>query len=282
MKSLLIIVSKFYYLNPRWLYLLVTLVLLIPLIFHVPMPQNTPSQCSIGLYETVGECPSDKVILIDSSWDLGSKPECMSVLEAFATDLCKRGYKFIVIGTSPYAPTFAMEIITPIAEKAEYVYGKDWVHLGYLQPPANNFEMLVDSFCRDIHDTRPVDINNTPVGDIPLMKNVKTSDDIHMVFAINYCPPEAWFSIGKAQFGLLTGFGSAAMMATYYQVFFDSEQLCGLLTGNLGAYQYETLTNEPGMGTKVMMSFAFGHCFIIFAVLFGNIGFWAAKKLRRM
>ena len=77
-------------------------------------------------------------------------------------------------------------------------------------------------------------------------------------------------------------FGSAAMMATYYQVFFDSEQLCGLLTGNLGAYQYETMTKEPGMGTKVMMSFAFGHCFIIFAVLFGNIGYWAAKKLRRM
>jgi hypothetical protein len=180
-----------------------------------------------------------------------------------------------------YAPTFANQVIQPIAEKTGYVYGRDWVNLGYIKPPADNPALLIDAFCRDIYKTRPVDFYGTSVADIPLMQKVKTAKDIYMVFGINYTSPLEWMSIGKSQHGLLVAFGCAAIMAPYYYVYVDSGQLSGLLTGNRGAYEYESLTGMYGMGRKVMMTFAFGLCFIIVAVLLGNLGFWAAARMRK-
>lgn len=273
--------SKFYTLNPRWLYLAVTIVLVIPLLVTIPMPANVASRGPRGLYDMAGACPSNKVVLIDSSWDLGSKPECMSMLACVTEDLCRRKVKFVVFSTSLYAPTFVTEVVQPIVRDAGYVYGRDWVNLGFIQPPAGNMGVLIDALCRDVHGTRPTDINGTPLNDLPLMRAVTTAKDIHLVYAINYCPPLEWMSFGKAQYGLPIAFGAAAMMAPYYYVYLDSNQLCGLLTGNRGAYEYESLSGHRGMGSKVMMSFAFGHGFIILAALFGNIGYLAYARLRR-
>ena len=278
------VLSKFYYLNPRWLYLTVTVVLIIPLTIALPMPRNEPSVGARGLYKAVGECPPEKVILIDSSWDLGSKPECMSQLEAFVNDLCKRKRTFVVFSTGLYAPAFANQVIQPIAKTNGYVYGQDWVNLGYIPPPGGNVGVLIQALCIDVHKTRPVDMYGTPVTDkdkLPLMQKVKTAEDIYMVFAVNYTSPLEWMSFGKSQYGLLVAFGCAAIMAPYYYIYVDSGQMCGLLTGNRGAYEYETLTGVFGMGRKVMMTFAFGLCFIIAAVLLGNLGFWAAARVRK-
>ena len=285
MITILKILTRFYFLNPRWLYLAVTIVLLIPLVVTIPTPPTPESRGPRGTYDTVTACPSNKVVLIDSSWDQGSKPECMAILECFVNDLCDRGIKFVVMGTTVYAPTFAMQVILPIAKEAGYEYGKDWVHLGFIQPPANNIGLLVQSLLKDVHETRVVDINNTAIDNaekLPLMQNIRSATNIHMVMAINYCPPLEWISFGKAQFNVPIAFGSAAIMAPYYYVYVDSGQLCGLLTGNRGASEYESMTNIYGMGSKVMMSFAFGLCFIIIAVLLGNLGFWAARRLRSM
>ena len=273
--------SRFYTLNPRWLYLAVTVVLVIPLLVSIPMPTNVASRGPRGLYETIGACPSNKVVLIDSSWDLGSKPECMALLACVTDDLCRRKIKFVVLSTSMYAPTFVTEVVQPIVKQAGYVYGRDWVNLGFIQPPGGNMGVLIDALCRDVHRTRSTDINGTPVADLPLMRTVRNAADIHLVYAINYCPPLEWMSFGKAQYGLPVAFGSAAMMAPYYYVYLDSNQLCGLLTGNRGAYEYESLTGRRGLGSKVMMSFAFGHCFIIVAALLGNVGYVAYARLRR-
>ena len=86
-------------------------VLIIPLCVTIGIPKLKASVGTRGLYEMVGQCPEEKVILIDSSWDLGSKPECMAQLECFVKDLCKRKKKFVVFSTGLYAPTFAQQVI---------------------------------------------------------------------------------------------------------------------------------------------------------------------------
>jgi len=280
------LLPRFYYLNPRWLYLAVTIVLIIPLCVTIAIPKLKASVGPRGLYEMAGQCPDDKVILIDSSWDLGSKPECMAQLECFVKDLCKRKKKFVVLSTALYAPTFAQQVILPIVEAAkekygkEYVYGEDWVNLGFIKPPADNQGLLIDAFCRDIHKTRDVDINRQKIAELPLMQKVRNAGDLHMVFAINYAPPQEWMSFGKSQHGLQVAFGSASIMGPYYLNFLDSGQLGGLLAGNRGACEYESLTGIPGLGSKVMMSFAFGVCLIISAVILGNAGYWASRRQR--
>ncbi len=289
MKKLLRILATFYTLDPRWLYLAAVIVLVLPMIFPFPLPKGIPTRGTIGLYDMAANCPSNKVILIDSSWDQGSKPETASQLSCFVKDLCHRKVRFVVISTaSPYAPDFAMDIIEPIAKEAGAVYGEDWVHLGFIGivQAADSMggvgAVVIDSFCRDVHKARPVDIHGTPVSEIPIMQAVKTAEDCHFVFAINYCPDLAWVSFGKEQHGLPVAFGCAAMMSPYYYLYVDSGQMAGLMTGNRGAYEYESMTGVHGKGFELMRSFAFGHCFIIIAAILGNIGYWSALKLRRM
>lgn len=281
MKTLQIL-SRFYHLNPRWLYLAFTIVLLIPLLATVPKPRFKSARGPLGLYKTLGECPPGGVILLESSWDLGAKPEALPQLECFTKDLCKRKMKFVMFSTVFFGPLFANDVMRPILEEAGYKYGEDWVNLGFIKPPSDNMSLLVDAFCRDVHGTRPVDFYGTPVKDIPLMRNVKTAKDFYMAMSISYSPdPVAWLSFGKSQHGLPVAFGSAAIMAPYYYAFLDSGQLSGLLAGIRGAYEYESLIGMYGQGSKAMMFFAFGLCFLIFAVLMGNLGFWASARLRR-
>lgn len=273
--------ARFYTLDPRWLYLAVSITLLIPLIVNIPIPSTEASRGTRGLHDLIGSCPSNRVVLIESSWDQGAKPECMSVLSCVAEDLCRRHVRFIVFSTALYAPPFAEEVLQPITRKAGYVYGQDWVNLGFIQPPAGNMGMLVDSMLRDLHSSRPTDINGTPLDKLELMGRVKGAADIHFVYSVQYCPPLDWLSFGKGQHGVPVAFGSAAMMAPYYHVYLDSGQLSGLLAGNRSACEYEGLTASPGMASRVMMSFAFGHCFIIVAALLGNLGYLAVVRLGR-
>jgi hypothetical protein len=275
------VLSRLYTLNPRWLYLAVTVVLVIPLVANIPVPAAVTSPGARGVYDMIGACPSNKVVLIESSWDQGSKPECMALLTCVVEDLCRRKVRFVVFSTMMYSSSFASDVVQPITKAAGYVYGRDWVNLGFMQPPGAGWGVLFDAMLRDLHATRPADINGTPISQLPLMQSVRTAADIHMVYAVNYCPPLDWLSFGKAQHGVPIAFGSAAVMAPYYHVYLDSGQLSGLLTGNRGAYEYESLAGRPGMGSKVMMSFAFGHCFIIVAALLGNVGYLALTRARR-
>ena len=280
MKTLRIL-ARFYHLNPRWLYLAFTIVLLIPLLVAIPKPEFKASRGPVGVYKVLDGCPPGGVILLDSSWDLGAKPESLSQLECFVNDLCRRKIKFVMFSTVFFGPIFAQDVIRPIAEASGYKYGEDWVDLGFLKPPNDNMSLLLDAFLRDIPGTRPVDFFGTPVKDIPIMRRVKTAKDFNMAMTISYAPdPAAWLGIGKSQHGMTVAFGSAAIMAPYYYAFLDSGQLSGLLAGNRGAYEYESLTGMYGLGSKAMMFFAFGLCFLIFAVLMGNLGFWASARLR--
>jgi hypothetical protein len=255
---------------------------------EVPLPNIKASEGTRSLYDMVQACPSNKVILIDSSWDQGSKPECLSQVECVVKDLCRRNIKFVVMSTtSLYAPTFAMEVIEPITAEAGYEYGRDWVNLGFLgfvQTTAESegvLGLLIDAFCRDVHATRPRDYRGTAIEDLPLMQRVKTAEDLHLVVAVNYCPALPWISFGRGQHNLSIAFGCAAIMSPYYYVYMDSGQLCGLLTGNRGSYEYEQLCDSRGTGSTLMMAFAFGHCFIILAALMGNVGYLAARELQR-
>jgi len=268
-------------LNQRWLYLATILLLILPLVLTIPMPATKASPSTQGLYDMIDSCPKDKVVMIDSSWDMGSRAECQAQLACVVRHLCANKTRFVVtsLGT-PFAPDFANKIITPIAEEAGYVYGEDWVNTGFIQAAAAP-GVVIDGLCRDFHKVRPADVHGTPIEELPLMQDVRKIDDMHMWYVVTYAPTPEWISFVKGQHGTPVGFGCMSIMAPNYYTFVDSGQLCGMLIGNRGSSEYEALIDRPGLGTRLIMSASFGNGIIILAALLGNVGAMAGARRRR-
>ena len=268
-------------LNQRWLYLATVLLLIVPFVVTVPMPPGSASVATQGLYDTIESCPPDKVVLIDSSWDMGSRAENHAQLECVVRHLCRRRVRFVVISLGlPFGPEFAARVIEPIAAKAGYEYGRDWVNTGFVDTRGGT-GVIIDGLCADFHEIRPKDRDGTPAGKLPLMARVRSIRDIHMVYCVTYQPSPEWISFANGQYGTPVGFGCMSIMAPNYFTYIDSGQLCGMLVGNRGAAEYEGLLEQPSTGCRLIGVASFGNCIIILAAIIGNIGAWGAMAARR-
>jgi hypothetical protein len=230
----------------------------------------------------IESCPREKVVLINSGWDMGSRAENEAQLTAVVRHLCRERVRFVVssVGYTPFAPEFAARVIEPIAADAGYRYGRDWVNVGFVQA-SGGLGAIIDGLCRDLHKIRPADVHGTPIGELPLMQRVRSKKNIHLVYCISYQPSPVWISFVKGQHRTPIAFGCMSIMSPNYYTYIDSGQLSGMLVGNLGAAQYEALIERPALGTKLIMAASFGNCMILLAALLGNLGAWAARKQAR-
>lgn len=269
-------------LDRRWLYGAMVVLCMIPLAVRMPSPPGGVSEATRGVYEKIESCPPDGVVVVNSGWDMHSQAECRAALDCVIRHLCRRRTKFVVtcLGPTSVSPEFANAVIKPVAKEAEYEYGRDWVNLGYV-PTRAGAAVVIDGFCKDIHRTHPKDLNGTPVGDLPLMQRVGKITDAHMVYAVNYDPPQEWISFARGQYGTPVAFGCMSIMGPWYHTFLDSKQLCGAVIGNRGAAEYEGLLEREGLGTRLVTAGSFGNAVIILAALLGNIGLWARLRVRR-
>lgn len=273
--------AKLEKLDRRWLYGAMVAFCIVPFVVRIPSPPVVASGATRGVYDKVESCPDDGVVLINSGWDMGSQAECRAALDCVIRHLCRRRVKFVVtcLGPTPFSPEFADGVIKPIAAEAGYEYGRDWVNLGWV-PTRAGAAVVIDGLCEDIHSIHPKDVNGTPVGELPLMRRVRKITDVHMVYAVNYGPPEPWISFAKGQYGTPVAFGCMSIMGPWYHTFIDSGQLCGAVIGNRGAAEYEALLERRGLGTKLVTAASFGNAVIILAALLGNIGLWARLRTR--
>ncbi len=272
--------AKLHDLNPRWLYLATAVLLLVPLVTMIPMPRSGISRAVQGLYDTIEACPTDGIVLVDSSWDMGSRSENMAQLACVVRHLCRRKIRFVVISTvTPFCPEFAGQVIEPIAKEAGYVYGRDWTNMGYIQANTG-LAVVIEGLARDFHKMRQADVHGTPVDQLPLMQHVRSIKDLDLVYSVTYSPSPEWISFVKGQFGTPVAFGCMSIMAPSYYAYIDSGQLSGMLAGNRGAAEYEALLGRPDQGTRLSMAATFGNAAVILAALVGNLGLWAALRMR--
>lgn len=270
--------AKLEKIDRRWLYLAAVSLLIVPFLVAIPMPPGSTSPATRGLYEAIESCPADKVVWINSTWDMSSRAECQAQLACLVRHLCRRRLRFVVTSVgNPFGPEFAEQIIEPIAAEAGYVYGRDWVNLGFIQA-VGGLGVVIDGLCRDLHKLRPEDVKGTPVDQIPLMQKVRSIRDISLVCCVTYAPQPQWISFVRGQHGTPVGFACMSIMAPNYYTFLDSKQLCGMLVGNRGAAEYEALIDRPALGTKLIMAASFGNAIVILAALLGNLGMWAALR----
>lgn len=270
--------EKLQSIDRRIIYLLLALSIILPLLFPIGFPVDV-TENSQDVYDLVNNLPSGSVILVSYDWDAASAPELLPQAEAVTTHILSKGHKLVAIALWNQGATFADRVNNAIAPGMDAVYGEDYVNLGYRPGQA----VVVNSLARDIHATFPEDVTRTKVASIPMMKDIKSIEDIDLVISLSAGDPGLRTYIEQigAQYPVTITGGVTAVSVPGMLPYLQSGDLVGLLGGMRGAAEYEVLVERPGLGLGGMDAQSVTHLTIIAFILIGNIAYIAGGRKKK-
>jgi hypothetical protein len=275
--------------DSRWIYALLLLFVIVPLLApDLPLP-TVPSAQSVQFYDTVEHVAAttpNKLVVVSSLWEGGSRGEQQWQARAIFTHLMLLHLHFATMTFDTQNATLTHQLVESLAPKYGYVYGRDWVDWGY--KPYQSMVSVLQGLTTDIPGTIDKDANGTPVGSIAVMRGVKSIDDVGLIVIItpaNDLP--YWIGLVQGVDHTPMVYAPTAVMAPDSFPYLDSGQLSGLMIGIKGAGDYEYLletrghTNAKSFGTRAMSALSLIYLLLIILVVIGNIGYRQELRARR-
>lgn len=275
--------DKFLKIDRRWLFLLVFIVVLIPLIKPLRLPTfiTKPSQ---DLYNYIDNIePHNKAVLLVSDFDPSTMPELLPMAEAIIRHCFAKHIKLIVYGglVPQFVGMAVMAIQHVLPDFPDVKYGEDYVLLGYI--PGGGVVIL--SIGEGIKETFKKDYYGHPLDSLPMMKDIHNYDDIALSIDLSGSgSPYWWVMFAYQKYGEKIGCGTTAVSAAQYYPLLQTGQFVGMLGGLKGAAEYEHLIKKAGIPTGRMVA-SMGmdaqsiiHLLIILLVILGNIGYFIVRR----
>lgn len=246
---------------------LVWAAVVISLVWSIPtrMPPSPPAQM---LYDAIEKCPQDKLIVLSTSWDVGTRGENGPQTAALIHHLFRSNRKFAIFGwVHPPGPMLAEQIARRLARHYHKRYGVDWVNWGY----KTGMVPMIQGLAKDVPAIIREDLYHTPIHRIPVMRNVRDHRDIAMVIDITGSATlDTWIMYWQGVYGTRIGYACTGVMVPEAFPRLDAGQIKGVLKGLVGAAEYETLVGVAGDGQQRMTAQSLVHLLIIGLILLGN------------
>jgi hypothetical protein len=262
-------------LDRRWIYLLVAISVIFPMLVIVRFPVELTPEAE-QLYNAVESLPDSSTVFLTFDYYPSTLAETEPMSIAALNQLFRKNMKVVTMTTIPLGgPSIAERVTRKLAAQYNKVYGVDYVNLGYKA----NYVAVLKGMGSSIESIYPADNSGTPLKDLPLMQKVKNYNDIKFIFIVaDNGIVDYWISIVNAQYGVPVGAGMTAVMAPKMYPFVQAKQLTGLLGGMKGAAEYEQLVKHEGTATRGMDAQSMVHLLIIFLVVIGNVGFFVTRR----
>jgi hypothetical protein len=271
------IIEKFLHVDRRYIFILVAVGVIVPLLFPLGLAVTTSPPVE-RVYNEIESLKPGTPVLVSVDYDPSTQPELSPMTTAILRHCFARDLPVIITVLHPGGPGLALEISDRISKEAGAVYGEDYVFLGYKVGSS----AVILSIGQDFRVSFPADYFNTPIDEIPLMKDVKNYNDIGLVVTLSGSTfPEVWVAYGHERYGQKVAAGVTAVMAADYYPFLQTGQLVGLLGGLKGAAEYEKLINRPDEGLKGMDAQTIVHLLIVVFILLGNVAYILVQRAKR-
>ncbi len=271
------IFEKFLHIDRRYIFILVALGVVLPLVFPLGLAVTTSPPVE-NVYEAIEDLPPGTPVLISVDYDPSTQPELSPMTVAVLRHCFARDLPVIITVLHPGGPGLGLEISDRISKEAGAVYGEDYVFLGYKVWAS----AVILSMGQNFLVSFPADYFNTPIDDLPLMKKVKNYNDIGLVITMSGSTyPDAWVAYAHERYGQKVAAGVTAVMAADYYPYLQTGQLVGLIGGLKGAAEYEKLINRPDDGLKGMDAQTIVHLLIVVFIVFGNIAYILVQRAKR-
>lgn len=269
---------KFLDMDRRYLYVILLVLVIIPLIKPLGIPIEVSSSTKKFVDAVEKLQPGDKMLLV-FDYSIGGGPDIDPQAQAVLAHAMTRGIKVVCVAFVDTGVMYAKDAVEKWEEKGK-VYGVDIINLGY----APGAETAISAFAQNIRAVFPTDYRGKPLDQYPIMQGVNTAADFKLIaeFATGIPGPAEWIRQVQTRYKVPLACGVVAVMGPQNEPYLQSGQLVGLLGGGLkSAAEYEVATHMPGSATAAMDAQSLGHLIIVLIVILGNIAYFAERNQKK-
>ncbi len=280
-------------LDRRYIYLLVFVVLAIPLLLKLSL---TPARLkastqAYNLIENIQFSPGE-IAFIALDFGPSTKAENEAQAMVLMEHLFRKRVPVVLFSMIPFAEAFLKLTPEKVAEKLQkenpeetWVYGKDWINLGFRQGATILLQQITKS--DDLKELFKADVNGTALNNFAFLKDFKDFNQIkllgHFTGLVGVFDRYLGFFSSKTHRPLfIHGCTSITIPEAY--IYLDSKQLDGLFEGIAGAAWYSHLLNqnfpnrEPDTALLVNTGLGVAQLLIIVLIIIGNIVYFVKRK----
>ncbi|MBC8198177.1 MAG: hypothetical protein H8E60_09855 [Candidatus Marinimicrobia bacterium] len=265
--------------NRRWIFLIVGLSVLLPLLFPINIPIQ-PTSHSQQVYNALNSLEPNSNILLSFEYGPSTKPEIHPMAISVLRLLFEKGHKVYAMALWPDGLFMSQDAFKQVA-KEEYnkKYGVDYVNLGF--KPGN--EAVVKGVASDIRKLYTVDSQGILVKDIEMMEGIQNINDFDFVFSFSagYPGSKEWLQFATDPNNIPLSTGCTSIQVTEILPYVENEQILGVLAGMPGAAEFENLIGKAGSATGLMAAQSFAHIIIILFIILGNLTYYFTRKKGR-
>ena len=259
---------------------LVLIAMIIPTLKPLGLPLMIGTM-SKDWYNTVDAQPEGSIVLFDIGFGGGGYPSLGPATIASFHQFFEKNLKLIIMATQVEGSMMYPLIMEAVKPETNYgvVYGEDYVFIGYIAGTQTAMAGVLGNLPAIVS----VDYKGTPIGQIPLLKDVKGSDDFDLVAYITTSGDvsEGWVYQAYSAYKKDVVGGFLSMMTTSMKPYYDTGQPLGVLDGVKGAADMEFLTKHPGDAIKSSDVLSFSQTLVVVFIIIGNIAYFGAKGAKK-
>lgn len=297
-------------LDRRWLFLVVSILIIWPLVKPIGFPVVVAENDEINpVFNTIETLPPGSNILISADYDPASMPELQPMLETAFVQAMRRKHKVILMTFWPNGVGmielgiekmksifYESDMKTPIYSGLAPEYGKDYVSLGYVPGGITNVILAMgENFKKAV----PKDSRGESTTRIAALNSVNTLRDIDFMLGIEAGEAgDVWVSYGQSRNKFQMALGGTGVVTPPYFAYKQAGQIVGIINAMKGAAKYEKLNMDkvaedptsfppgtpitlPGNATAGMDAQSIIHLMIILSIISTNILLKIRKKPSR-
>ena len=284
-------------LDRRFIYLLVSLSVLIPLLNPnlLQLPTKTTNNTQI-VFDSLNDLKENDKVLLSFEYGASTKPEIHPMSIAILNHLFSKGIKVYIVSLWPEGVMMAADAINEVVDSNLFKveYGIDYINLGYKQ----GGPVVIRGIATNIGSVFTQDVHLTLLDEIPMMNNIKDVRDFDFVFDLSAGFPgnAEWVQYACDEYKIPLSSGCTSIMVTDAIPYVESGQLKGIIAGMPGAAEYENLVYDylsnleynkfmnknvditPGKATSRMSAQSITHLLMVLFIIFGNISYYLTRK----
>jgi hypothetical protein len=262
-------------LDRRWIFLLMGLLVLLPLLFPLALPLTVSPRVQ-GFHDAIEQVPNGATVLMSCDYDPGAIPELVPMTRTALRQLWQKDCKVVVTCLWNGGPGLVDNVVREVAAEMSKQDGVDFVNLGFKE----GREAVMVVMGQGIANAFPRDYQGKDTRSLPVMRGVRDYSSFPLMVSISagYPGTKEWVQQVQARFHIPMIAGVTAVSAPEYYPYLQSRQLLGLLGGMAGAAEYEKARDEQGTATRGMDAQSMAHVFVAFCIVLGNWVQWRKRK----
>ena len=266
--------EKLMNIDRRLVFILVALAVIIPTLLPVNLPVSV-SEPTQKLYDYIDALPAESTIMLAFDYGPASLAELNPMAKALLQQCFNKKVRVIGLTLLPDGAAMGDTLIKEVSEETGAVDGEDYVFLGYR--PGNDLVIL--GMGTDIAGVFDTDYKGTPLSDIPMMENITNYNHISLLIDLaSGSSTEEWITFANVRYNLQIAAGVTGVIISQMYPYLQTGQLIGLISGILGAAEYENLINTPAKGMLWINIESFVHLLIVVLVVIGNTAFFIQRR----